>query len=118
MLAHSPIIAGHSGDRFRSGGYTWTTSYTWAGAENWYRFARSHSGRTKNIPNVWDMFPSDALQADWGPTPNGNINHTMMVTGRQGGMLYMTYHTPNSVDVPLSYLRAKYPRAYGYTHRT
>lgn len=99
------------------GNYTYTTSYSWAGAENWYWFGRN-SGRTKHVPSVWDLFPSDVLQADWGPNPNGNINHTMMVTGRQGGMLYLTYHTPNSVDVPLSYLRAKYPNTWWYTHRT
>ncbi|MER7761926.1 amidase domain-containing protein [Streptomyces sp. NPDC097619] len=95
-----------------------STSYTWAGAENFYWFALVHSGRNKRVPNVWNLLPSDILQADWGPRPNGNINHTMMVTGRQGGMLYMTYHTPNFVDVPLDYLRAKYPGSWWYGHRT
>ncbi|MFZ3492258.1 amidase domain-containing protein [Streptomyces sp. 5.8] len=94
-----------------------TTSYTWAGAENWYWFARN-SGRAKNISNVWNMFPSDVLQADWGPNPNSNLNHTMMVTGREGGMLYLSYHTPNSVDMPLSYIKARNPGTWFYAHRT
>ncbi len=44
---------------------TWTTSYTWAGAENWYWFAVKHSKRTKPLNNVWKLLKADVLQADW-----------------------------------------------------
>lgn len=34
------------------GTFSWTTSYTWAGAENWHRFAPRHSGRTYALSSV------------------------------------------------------------------
>ncbi|MFD9534697.1 amidase domain-containing protein [Streptomyces sp. NPDC060010] len=99
--------------------YTWSTSYTWAGAENWYWFAQRHSGRTQRIANIWDMFPSDVAQVDWAdPSPDGNINHTMIVTARGGGDLYMTYHSSNTHNKKLSIIRAQTSGASWYAHRT
>jgi len=48
------------------------TSYTWAGAENWYWFASKHSKRTRTMPRVWDLAYADVFQAAWDR--NGNIN--------------------------------------------
>ncbi|MFJ7155378.1 amidase domain-containing protein [Streptomyces sp. NPDC101118] len=100
------------------GNYTWTTSYTWAGAENWYWFATRHSGRTKPLDNVWKMLPSDVLQADWGPYPNDNINHTMIVTAKSSSEIYLSYHTSNTYNKKLSTLIAEKPRTWWYAHRT
>lgn len=92
------------------------TSYTWAGAENWYWFAQKHSKRTKILPRVWDLAYADVLQADWDR--NGNINHTMIVTKDTSSNRYLTYHTPSVHNKSLKKILAKYPRAWWYAHRT
>ncbi|MGW0330414.1 amidase domain-containing protein [Streptomyces sp. NPDC003011] len=99
------------------GSFESTTSYTWAGAENWYWFAKKHSKRTKSLDNVWKLLSADVLQADW--KRDGIIDHTMIVTKRGGGgEIYLTYHTPSKHNVKLSTLLRKYPNAAWYAHRT
>jgi hypothetical protein len=93
-----------------------TTSYTWAGAENWYWFAQKHSKRTRHIRNVGDMGLGDVLQADFDR--NGNINHTMIVTKRANSNSYLSYHTPSVHNRSLKKILAKYPKAWWYAHRT
>lgn len=96
--------------------FTWTTSYTWAGAENWYWFANKHSKRTKMLSNVWHMAKADVLQADW--KRDGIIDHSMIVTTRTSNEVYLTYHTPSTHNKKLSTIVAQYPRAWWYAHRT
>ncbi|MET8765043.1 amidase domain-containing protein [Lentzea sp. NPDC004782] len=60
------------GDRTNNGAWyygewLWTTTYTWAGAENWYWFAFQRTARTRLLANVWDLRIADVLQADWDP---------------------------------------------------
>ncbi|MFD9982282.1 amidase domain-containing protein [Streptomyces massasporeus] len=99
------------------GSWEISTSYTWAGAENWYWFAKKHSKRTRILDNVWQLLPADVLQADW--KRDGIIDHTMIVTKRGGnGEIYLTYHTPSKHNVKLSTLVKKYPKAAWYAHRT
>ncbi|WP_435283253.1 amidase domain-containing protein [Streptomyces koelreuteriae] len=103
--------------RWFYGSWEISTSYTWAGAENWYWFAKKHSKRTKALDNVWKLLSSDVLQADW--KRDGIIDHTMIVTKRGGnGEIYLTYHTPSKHNVKLSTLLKKYPKAAWYAHRT
>lgn len=98
------------------GSYTWTTSYSWAGAENWYWFARN-SGRTYGLSSVWYMGLADVLQIDFDR--NGNIDHTMIVTKVDlAGQRYMTYHTNNTLNRSLSSILDSYPTAWYYAHRT
>ncbi|MCA6093753.1 amidase domain-containing protein [Streptomyces sp. SCA3-4] len=94
------------------------TSYTWAGAENWYFFAQVHSKRTKPLRNIWALGTADVLQADWGPRPNNNIDHSMIVTAITRTERYLTYHTGNTHNRKLSNLIAKRPDAWYYAHRT
>lgn len=104
-------------DKWFYGSFESTTSYTWAGAENWYWFAKKHSKRTKPLNNVWKLVSSDVLQADW--KRDGIIDHTMIVTKRgKKGEIYLTYHTPSKHNVKLSTLLRKYPNASWYAHRT
>lgn len=58
--------------------FSWTTSYTWAGAENWWWFASRHSGRTYMLSSVWSLGMADVLQADWNR--DDVVDHTMIVT--------------------------------------
>ncbi|MFI8200409.1 amidase domain-containing protein [Streptomyces sp. NPDC085942] len=92
------------------------TSYTWAGAENWYWFASKHSKRTRILGYVGDMGLADVLQADFDR--NGNINHTMIVTKSTSSNKYLTYHTPSVHNRSLKKILAKYPKALWYAHRT
>ncbi|MFD4758921.1 amidase domain-containing protein [Streptomyces sp. NPDC058439] len=95
---------------------TFTTSYTWAGAENWYWFAQKHSKRTKILPSVWNLAASDVLQADWDK--NGNIDHTMIVTKRYQGTPYLTYHTGATHNKSLAKLLSDHKKTWWYAHRT
>jgi hypothetical protein len=102
--------------------YTWSTSYSWAAAENWWWFAQYHSGRTTYLDNVWKMLVTDVMQIDFDR--NNNLDHSMFVTGRAGyaseyaDELYMTYHSSNTHDRPLSTIIATSADAWYYTHRT
>ncbi|PWK91372.1 putative amidase-like protein [Lentzea atacamensis] len=106
------------------GDYTWTTSYSWAAAENWYWFAAHESGRTSYIDNVWKLWVTDVLQVDFDR--NDNISHSMFVTDRVGSgewasEVYLTYHSgreDNKHNRPLSSFIATHPDAWYYAHRT
>lgn len=103
------------------GDFTWTTSYSWPAAENWYWFAMHESGRTVFLDNVWKMLTTDVLQVDFDR--NNNISHSMFVTGRAGSgeyadELYMTYHSNDTHNKPLSSIIAEYGDAWYYAHRT
>ncbi|MGW5633293.1 amidase domain-containing protein [Streptomyces sp. NPDC003832] len=93
-----------------------TTSYMWAGAENWYWFAKKHSKRTKILSSVWRLAHADVLQADFNR--NDNIDHTMIVTKKFRGTPYLTYHTGDTHNKSLSKILSDYPRAWWYAHRT
>lgn len=96
--------------------YNWLNqSYTWAGAHNWYFFARG-SGRTSYLSNVWYMLIADVLQMDF--TRDGQINHTMIVTVVGSSDLYLTYHSDNTLNRSLNSIILQYPNSWYYAHRT
>jgi hypothetical protein len=96
-------------DTWYYGMFTATTSYSWAGAHNFYQFT-NQSGRAFIATYFSDMLPGDVLQADWGPTPDGTVNHTMIVTYKSpGGTIYLTYHTNNTRDRSIDDLLATNP---------
>ncbi|MGW1103239.1 amidase domain-containing protein [Streptomyces sp. NPDC002540] len=98
--------------------YQSRTSYTWAGAENWYWFASKHSKRTKLLDNVWKLGLGDVLQANWKPRSDDIIDHTMVVTKVYNGTPYLTYHTTNTHNKSLGKLIADHPNTAWYAHRT
>ncbi|MFI7438661.1 amidase domain-containing protein [Nonomuraea indica] len=105
---------------------TFATTYTWAGAHNWYFFAQQESQRTSHIDNVYKALVTDIIQVDWSPTgaPDGTLDHTMIVTDRDPGddglavELYLTYHTSNQKNKSLSRIKAERPNTIWYAHRT
>lgn len=92
------------------------TSFTWAGAENWGIFARDKSKRTKSIAQK-NLAPGDVVQAIW--TGKGPKDHTMIVvqTGKNNEK-YLNYHSVDTKEQKLSRLKAKFPDARFFTHRT
>jgi hypothetical protein len=101
---------------------TFATTYTWAAAHNWMQFARTHSGRVAALSHVRDMAIADVLQVD--TDSDGNISHSMFVTdvglGGDGEVdeQYMTYHSNDTKDKPLTSVIAAYPNGTWYAHRT
>ena len=82
-------------------------SWTWAGAENWYRFARNESTRVTALDNVCKLREGDILQYK-NTGGNGNMNHTMVVTGHtRNGVPLLSYHTRNRRDVSFTSLPQK-----------
>lgn len=95
--------------------YNWLNqSRTWAGAHNWYFFARG-SGRTSYLSNVWYMRLAHVLQMDF--TRDGQIDHTMIVTMVGTSDLYLTYHSTNTLNRSLRSIIAQYPSAWYYAHK-
>jgi hypothetical protein len=90
-------------------------SWTWINADLWYDFAIGQ-GRTHSLPYVYDLVESDVLQADW--QRDGTIDHSMMVTKRSNGEIYLTYHTNNTLERSFSSIYASSPNAWWYAHRT
>lgn len=72
------------------------------------------------VPSVDNLEIGDIIQMDFGP--DGVYDHSMIVTkvertATKKTEIYLTYHTEDKKDVPLSDLKAKYPKAqFRYIH--
>jgi hypothetical protein len=88
-------------------------THTWAGAENWSKFAPK---RTRHLANVWSMGLADVLQLDFNR--DGTMDHSMLVTKTTSKDIYLTYHTTNTKNRSLRAILKKYPRAKYYAYRT
>lgn len=108
--------------RWNYGYYSWTTSYTWAGAHNWWWYAH-RSGRTSSRDNVWKMWQGDVLQLDYGR--DRHLDHSMIVVSRSPGNsqtyateLYLNYHSVNTYKRPLTEILVQRPSDYYYVRDT
>ncbi|MEV0569211.1 amidase domain-containing protein [Dactylosporangium sp. NPDC050588] len=118
-----------SNSQWFRGSYTWTTTYSWGGAENWYWFATG-SGRTYILSELDWMVPSDVLQWNWpkGNPPDDILDHTQICTDIYIdpvlglGDQYMTQHSSNHHDYvnrSLNYILSYQTWTYQlYAHRT
>lgn len=75
-------------------------SYTWGGAENFYRFAVHESKRAKSLKNVADLWLADILQ--YKTKGKSAMSHTMVVTNWVNKVPYLTYHTRNTLNKPFT----------------
>ena len=76
-------------------------SYTWAGAENFYKFAIIESGRATPWGNVYDLRNGDILQ--YKLDGRSTMTHSMVTTGHsQEGVPLLSYHTTNTRDKPFT----------------
>ncbi|MET0649144.1 MAG: amidase domain-containing protein [Pyrinomonadaceae bacterium] len=99
------------------GSYTFNTSYSWAGAHNFFQFFWQ-SGRGIGANYFQDMVRGDILQADWGPSPDGGINHSMIVTNKDAyNTIYLTYHSTNTKNRSITDLLASNPGTNWYGMR-
>jgi hypothetical protein len=100
-------------DTWYYGSFTATTSYSWAGAHNFYQFFKQ-SGRGFMADYFSDLIKGDIVQADWGPTPDGNISHSMIVTDVSNGTAFLTYHSSNTRNRSLDDIKAQNPGTKWY----
>jgi hypothetical protein len=77
-------------------------SYTWGGAQNFYNFL-SVSGRGTLAQGPADLDLGDVVQMRNG----GTVHHTMIVTGKNGNDLLLSYHTSNHLDESLQAIQAR-----------
>lgn len=79
-------------------------SYSWGGAENFYRFSRVATTRGKYLSSVYGLPIGGVLQ--YKKTGSAVMNHTMLVTKRSTvngkTMIYLTYHTTDTLNKPFS----------------
>ncbi|MCK2238454.1 MULTISPECIES: amidase domain-containing protein [unclassified Crossiella] len=103
-------------------------SRTWSISHELYFFARDESRRATPLRYFEELSIGDILQADWNnaegqPAPDGRLDHTMMVSRKEGtspNQILLTYHTEDRFDHPLSLVLAAAPlsRANYYGLRT
>ncbi|MBB1484989.1 amidase domain-containing protein [Tessaracoccus sp. MC1865] len=77
-----------------------TTSYSWGGAENFYRFAVNESKRATTMRYVKDLWLGDILQ--YKARGATNMSHTMIVTNWINNVPYLTYHTSDTLNKPFT----------------
>jgi hypothetical protein len=98
-------------------GKSWFTkgSYSWGGAQNLYNFMKK-SGRGTVAATPMDLEVGDILQMDMGPGHYhaGRIGHSMVVTDKKDGDLFLSYHEPHKLDEPFSSISSRYPTATWY----
>jgi hypothetical protein len=80
-------------------------SYTWSGAQNLFNFMTA-SGRGTALSKVSDLQEGDVLQMEFtadDPTERynlGHVGHSMMVTSKHDGNIFLSYHTDDHLDEP------------------
>lgn len=89
-------------------------SYSWGGAHNWWFFTYL-SSRGGLLSNRCDLLIGDVVQADWDP--DGTIDHSMMVTYKDGCDIRVSYHTNNTRNRSLADIIDDNPDANFYYWR-
>lgn len=83
---------------------------TWTAADWFYSFAPN---RAKLASKVSELRVGDVLEIDW--TGDGSVDHATIVTKKDSNSkLYLTYHSNNRLDKPLTDIQAAYPKAKYY----
>jgi hypothetical protein len=95
------------------GTFTFTTSYSWAAAHNFNQFF-AQAGRGFGAQYFSQLIKGDMLQADFGPVPDGNISHSMIVNQVLNGVPMITYHSPGTANQSLDDFRALHPGSNWY----
>lgn len=90
-------------------------SWTWGGAHNLYVHLASYSSNVRRVYSTADLRVGDVVQ--WDISPNDgtfNIGHSVVVTKIQNGIIYVTYHTTDRENEPISTLFNAGYLAYGW----
>ena len=93
-----------------------TASWTWGGAENFYKFAVHSSGRSQLHAgrNVHSLREGDIVQ--YKHFGDKNMFHTMVVTKVDRRGIFLSYHSKDIRNKPLSEI-LKTPKLHWYPHK-
>lgn len=111
-----PDVGGYSNRTgYSAWWYDWLTqTYTWVNAH--YFYVWTSNNRASRADNVYNLDPGDVLQMDFNA--DGDIDHTTVVTKKDSnGMIYLSYHTSNSLDKPFTTFQSQVSastRYYGH----
>ena len=75
-------------------------STSWVNAEDWYRFARNESKRTKHISNINNVQLGDIVHMKYDK--DVRMGHLMVVTKKVGTKVYLSYNSTDHLNKPLS----------------
>lgn len=90
-------------------------SWTWGGAHNQYRHLASYSSNVRRVYSTADLRVGDVVM--WDTNPNDGIfhmGHNTVVTKIQNGTIYLTYHSNDRENEPISTLFNAGYLAYGW----
>ncbi|MEK7510020.1 MAG: amidase domain-containing protein [Patescibacteria group bacterium] len=90
-------------------------SWTWGGAHNQYWHLKNWSSNVRRVYSTGDLRVGDVVM--WDIFPNDgtfHIGHNTVVTKIQSGIIYVTYHSNDREDEPISTLFNKGYLAYGW----
>jgi hypothetical protein len=88
-----------------------TASWTWTGAENFYRMTKALK-RTTTPEYVLNLRVGDFLQ--YKNKGASAMTHSMVVTNKSGTNLYLSYHTSNTRNKPYSAISGLKVTWYGH----
>lgn len=91
-----------------------TQSHTWTSANMW-RYFTSSRPRGYTTSNRCDLQLGDIVQQD--TDRNGTMDHSMLVTYRNGCDIKISYHTPNTRNKSLNEIIRQNPNSYFYAWR-
>lgn len=83
-------------------------SYTWGGANNFYRFL-FYGNRAVSVSGPSQLQIGDVVQIDY--ERDNRWDHTMIVTGKDSRGLLVSYHTPNTRNEVLNDIVNRNPGA-------
>ncbi len=93
-------------------GWLWyqRPSNTWGGAHNLYGHLKNYSSNVRRLSYWSDVKVGDIVQWDLEPYDGVfHIGHSTVVTKIQNGVIYLTYHTTDKEDEPITtFTNAKY----------
>jgi len=81
-------------------------SYSWGGAQNMYNFL-SKSGRANPVSVVYNLDQlqkGDIIQSDTG---NDGWDHTMVVSDKRNGIIYLSYHNAKVRDISFADMKSR-----------
>jgi hypothetical protein len=98
--------------------YWWYNSlaqtYSWVNVDYFHDFSLIHSKRSNSISTPRSLTVGCVLQVDF--TNNSSKDHTMIVTAKSNGEIYLTYHTTNTLNKSFANLLSSYPNGKWVSH--
>ncbi|WP_168188737.1 amidase domain-containing protein [Thermoflavimicrobium daqui] len=88
-------------------------SLSWGVAHSFYLHMKQ---RAKPVENIWDLKVGDIINFDF--ENDGRINHSAVVTRKMGNEVYVTQHTADKKDSPISWLLFTGAKLYGFDMST